>query len=165
MTTVTVMELWRGKLRVAMIDLPERPYATINEARRKVAGGFGTDGRLSVEAQISNRDFWPCPTCHGSGRVYDPNEQADPIEGHKFCRKIACGECKEGNVGFKKFREFYRAEISRWKGERDKALRLCAEVRDIASKMSDKEIRIMCNALWSRPTYGWNKTKIIKRKI
>lgn len=36
---------------------------------------------------------YPCFYCYGSGRIVDPQEISDVIEGHKLSRRIDCPKC------------------------------------------------------------------------
>jgi hypothetical protein len=36
---------------------------------------------------------FPCPKCDCKGRIHDPNDQPDPVEGYKMVNKITCPLC------------------------------------------------------------------------
>lgn len=54
---------------------------------------------------------YKCPKCYGSGRIVDPNEEPDVIEGHKFSKRISCDNCSgKGYITGKQLKDIYKCE-------------------------------------------------------
>ena len=87
-------------------------------------------------------DQFVCDNCHGHGRVVDPDEYMDPVEGYKFAKRIDCPDCSgEGIVSFDKVYldslnqyQARQSQLKQW--EADRAL-----IESALSKLTDDEIK------------------------
>ena len=67
---------------------------------------------------------YPCSECSGNGRIVDPSEIPDVIEGHKLSRRISCPLCegtgehplKEAfyQEHYDNMRQKYETELAEW---------------------------------------------------
>ncbi len=118
-----------------MKQKPNKPYKNIHDCRSRI-------GWLYASKKLSSSDFWPCFTCLGRGKVYNP-EDHDPVEGYKMADIHSCPHCVDGNIGYKAFKKVYatyvshhREEVSRWREEK-KILELAYR------KLTPEEIKVI----------------------
>jgi hypothetical protein len=120
---------------------PERTYASLEEARRKSYDcyhGFG-------ENRLTDVSFWPCLECGGRGKIYDPDEPIDPVEGHKFSSRIPCPDCRgSGNMGKPAFTKWYNGETAKWRAELAEFKKTTAVLRRLQKKLTDEEYDALC---------------------
>lgn len=65
---------------------PKRPYRNFVE--------FCLCRTYSANRLTPGRPFYPCLTCGGRGRNYDPEDPPDPVEGNKHRHTLECKGCK-----------------------------------------------------------------------
>ena len=59
---------------------------------------------------------YPCIKCEGRGRIYDPDDPRDVIEGNKMRRTISCSMCAGSGVANKKYwKKRYKEEKKSFK--------------------------------------------------
>jgi hypothetical protein len=82
-----------------------------------------------------------CIRCEGSGRIYDPKDPRDPIEGNKMRNVISCQICAGSGIGkLSDWKKYWRADkkffTAKWKQEAaDKARR-----KQILKKLTKSDI-------------------------
>ncbi len=89
---------------------PERPFKNIQEFRKHMLRfNFGLFFKKNLK-------LFPCVECGGQGRIYDPNDAPDIIEGNKMRNRIKCPICEgERTMSPKSFRFEYAVWIQEWK--------------------------------------------------
>lgn len=56
----------------------------------------------------------PCHRCNGNGKIIDPTEVPDVIEGHKLSRRIKCPDCAgSGDADLEKIEELYNEYVAK----------------------------------------------------
>lgn len=93
------------------------------------------------QRKLFDTNFFPClhPECCGNGRIYDPNDQPDPVEGNKMRDRIKCPTCKgSGQTTKKEFLEFYniskKMRNQRRKFEKETAKKIQAALNKISAE-------------------------------
>lgn len=70
-------------------------WGTPRPCPAKVLGDFL---EFAVNRQWVNDKGWACTECAGLGWNYDPDEQPDPVEGYKLCRRLKCKSCNHTGI-------------------------------------------------------------------
>jgi hypothetical protein len=123
-----------------MLKKPERPYKNTRDAAKKI----GWDYQYGKEDRIKSDDYFPCNICSGLGKLIDPNEIPDVVEGYKFAKRISCQNCfGTGEIGKKRFREIYKFEIEKYRSDLKTFKHKEATIKQILSPLSKGDIAIL----------------------
>lgn len=87
-------------------------------------------------------DF-PCPECNGDGKVYDPDDPPDPIEGRKLCRIIRCEKCAGTGRDKKECIKKAKEEVVKYKKSIKDWIEDCKTVDEINKKLTLQEQRFV----------------------
>lgn len=118
---------------------PERPYRTLADYRAKV---IGWGSRRKFFDRTPNA--WPCTRCRGDGRIYDPNDPPDPVEGNRHRDVIDCTACNgTGCIGRELFAATYREIISKYLHDKEEYETLVKAKKVAIAKLSDLELRAL----------------------
>jgi hypothetical protein len=135
-----------GDNQLFLMDYPDRPYKNLQDYRKKFLG-------YSPSIIFDDPDIWPCIMCEGKGRIYDPSESPDVIEGYKLVGKVPCPLCKGSAVGEKIHLYIkYREQIGSWRREYKKIEEKEKELLSVLSKLSYEDIVILARYLNGFPT-------------
>jgi hypothetical protein len=122
------------KLKPALEDFTPGRGQDLADSRFQVAFWPSSKGKLS------DPDFWPCSNCAGQGKIYDPDEPIDPVEGRKFAKRIACPECRgTGNIGSKRFRKEFKEGRAKWNKKMAEYKKQTALLKNIFRNLSQDE--------------------------
>jgi hypothetical protein len=100
---------------------PTRPYRNIKDFAAK-------------HQYYGARGIWPCLACRAKGRIYDPDDPPDPVEGYRHCRTLNCPICKGSGKGSKKeCQAVYRKAIEDFKA-REATYKTLLKARNELSK-------------------------------
>ena len=117
---------------VAWEERTPQPYYTSMEQAAQKEGFYGSKWKPG----------WPCRGCNGRGRIVDPMEQPDVIEGDKFSRRIDCPECKgTGRSSEADFKAWYDKEIARQQAKVDEHRKIGKILQRLNRKLSKAEAR------------------------
>lgn len=62
-----------------------------------------------------NMSPYPCWACYASGRIIDPKEKPDVVEGHKLSNRINCPKCSgTGKLSAKDYEARFRKDLDNW---------------------------------------------------
>lgn len=83
------------------------------------------------------RNEYPCLVCNSFGRVVDPDEQPDPMEGYRNADRIICPECGGGGLiprvyfyhEFKQLLKDYATDLQAWEKQRQNILILIQKLK------------------------------------
>ena len=107
----------------------------LKELRKEVAGWHSA----GME-KLKDPDFWPCEDCHGQGKIYDPDEPIDPVEGRKFAKRIPCPKCDgTGNEGREKFARKFNEKMKEFKAEVAEYERHTAFLKRLYRTLTDEQ--------------------------
>jgi Ribonuclease G/E len=117
-----------------MLKKPIKPWKNLEDARIRV-------GYMLRSGQREDKFCFPCPTCNGTGKVWeddDPSITYDEIP----CRE--CPNCQGFSVIPKKdFIKYYKSEQDRYKKELEEYNYAAKRVKHIISKLSKEDIQIL----------------------
>jgi hypothetical protein len=118
----------------------ERP-----EPRYKSFGHFRyTNTSPFARRRLDDPTFFPCLECEGRSRIYDPQDEPDPIEGNKLRSRIKCPACKgTGEGSYNEVKAAYEATVAGYreslaKWEHEESLR-----RSGLAKLTTQEKRAL----------------------
>lgn len=119
-----------------MLRKPEKHYKSFEDCRLQCS--------FWKIKKLKNKNWFPCLSCRGDGIIIDPEEEPDPIEGHKMSRRIKCPRCggtgkgtkKEIMDEYKKWNNAYKEELKEYKEN-------LSIIKRIFNRLSDREKEIV----------------------
>src|SRR3990172_8675458 len=80
---------------------------------------------------------WDCIPCAGSGKIYDPDDPPDCIEGNKLRRVLQCQKCKGSGIGTEKeWQNLYKKEMATIKSQNKIQKREAALIKKALHKLT-----------------------------
>jgi hypothetical protein len=97
-----------------------------------------------VENNAIRNGKFSCTECNGSGKIYDPNDPRDPIEGNKLRRVITCTSCKGSGTGLiDEWLSLFKADKIAEKKKQIQEKRKSKLVKSALKKLTDEEIKAL----------------------
>ena len=120
---------------------PLRPYRNVGHAV-EILGIFG------AWKNRTKANWFPCLECFGKGRIVHPDEERDPVEGHKMSRRIECSKCNgSGESRQKEFMAYYNKRIKEWKEKLEQWKKDTKTLEKTKKKLTVNELDILLRVL------------------
>lgn len=129
-----------------MLKKPEKRWKNIMDARRDLM-------EYTLPKHLTNLGWWPCLHCK-AGRIYDPNDPPDIIEGYKLVRRINCPICKGTAKGSKKlFMEMYNKELDDWKEKSANYKAAKKRLSELKKTLTDDDMQLIATHMSNHEAY------------
>lgn len=93
---------------------------------------------------LNRQTPYPCFSCDGTGRIYDPNDPPDPIEGNKLRRRIGCPHCnRTGETTEDVYRKAWRIERNKHRESKAKYQEMCNMLSSIEKRLTKEQIEFL----------------------